>query len=180
MFKTIPFRIIFVTAFSEYAIQAFRFSAIDYLMKPVKVTELREAVAKVSKDMNAMDSYQHIQTLLENLFSPEGDTKKLVISDVNGFSVIRISDIIYLEADRYCTDFHLTGNLRITSTKNLGYYLELLPPEQFIRVHHSYLINIRKVTGYTNQGEILLTENLSCPLSITHKHLFMKLFRKFK
>jgi two-component system LytT family response regulator len=130
--------------------------------------------------MNAMDSYQHIQTLLENLLSPEGEIQKLVISDLNGFSVIRISDIIYLEADRYCTDLHITGNTKITSSKNLGYYLELLPPEQFMRVHNSYIINIRKVTGYTNQGEILLAENLRCPLSTTHKHQFLKHFRKFK
>jgi two-component system, LytTR family, response regulator len=180
MFKTIPFKVIFVTAFSEYAIQAFRFSATDYLMKPVKVGELIEAVDKVKLELNTMDSFQNIITLLENFDSPAGETKKLVIPDLKGFSVIRISEIVYCEADGYCTTFHLAGNSKISSSKNLKYYEELLPAKQFMRVHHSYIINIQHVIGYTHQGEILLSGNQSCPLSAAFKPSFLKHFRKFK
>jgi two-component system, LytTR family, response regulator len=180
MFKSIPFKVIFVTAFSEFAIQAFRYSATDYLMKPVKVGELIEAVDKVKLELATMDSYQNIITLLENFESPDGETKKLVIPDLKGFSVIRISDIVYCEADGYCTTFHLKGNSKIRSSKNLKYYEELLPAEQFMRIHHSYIINIRQVTSYTHQGEILLSENHSCPLSAAFKPSFLKLFKKFQ
>jgi two-component system LytT family response regulator len=180
MFKTIPFKVIFVTAFSEFAIHAFRFSATDYLMKPIKIGELIEAVDKVKLELNTIDSYHNIITLLENFESPAGETKKLVIPDLKGFSVIRISEIVFCEADGYCTTFHMAGNVKISSSKNLKYYEDLLSVEQFMRVHYSYIINIQHVIGYSHQGEILLSGNLSCPLSAACKTPFMKLFRKFK
>jgi two-component system LytT family response regulator len=180
MFSTIPFKVIFITAYSEYAIRAFRFSATDYLMKPVSISELTEAVSKVRRELDTLESFQNISALLENLQSPQTGINKLVIPDNKGFSVIRLSEIIFCQADSYCTIFHLTGNSGLLSSKNLKYYEDLLPPEEFMRVHNSFLVNIRHVTGYTYQGDITMSENRSCPLSIAYKPLFLKLFRKFR
>jgi two-component system, LytTR family, response regulator len=179
MFKTIPFKVIFVTAFSDYAIQAFRFSATDYLMKPVKVGELVEAVVKVRKELDIVDSGRNILTFLENLDSPDGVSKKLVIPDLKGFSVIPLDDIILCEADGYCTNFHLSDHTKTVSSKNLKHYEEMLPEEHFMRVHHSYIINLHKVTGYTHQGEILLAPKLRCPLSAGYKQHFLASFKKY-
>lgn len=180
MFRAVPFKVIFVTAFSDYAIQAFRCAAADYLMKPVKVTELIEAVGKVQRELNQEDSYQVIRTLLNNLESPSGESGKLVIPDQKGFQVINMSDIIFCKADSYCTAFHLVDNAVICSSRNLKYYEELLPKSTFMRVHHSFLVNISQVAGYTNQGEILLKNSRACPLSTAYKAEFLKFFKKFR
>lgn len=180
MFRNVPFKVIFVTAFSDYAIQAFRVSAADYLMKPVKVSELIEAVGKVQRELDRDDSYQIIHALLSNLESPSGESGKLVIPDQKGFQVINTPDIVFCKADGYCTTFHLGDHSVICSSKNLKYYEELLPVSMFMRVHHSFLVNITQVTGYTNHGEILLKNGGICPLSSAYKVAFLKLFKKFK
>lgn len=178
MFDTIDFKVIFVTAFSDYAIQAFRFSASDYLLKPVKVSELIDAVAKVQKELTAMDSYQNIHLLLKKLECPDEASSTLVIHHLKGFEVIKTSDIILCKADGYCTNFLLVEHAKICSSKNLKYYEEILPNEQFMRVHNSYIINIKHVNGYSFDGEIFLSENQSCSLSSAHKQSFLKNFKK--
>jgi two-component system LytT family response regulator len=123
MFKVPPFKVIFVTAYSEYAIRAFRFSAADYLLKPVKVDELVEAVNKVRETIDHTSPVPDIQTLLDNL-SPKETLENLVVSDIKGFTVIRVQTIIQCEGDGYCTHFYLTGGKKVTSSKHLKYYEE--------------------------------------------------------
>jgi two-component system LytT family response regulator len=171
--------VVFVTAYSKYAVQAFRFSAVDYLLKPVKVRELKEAIVKVKKE--SVDfTYQNISALLENLKAPSETKKSLVINDSKGFTIVKTSDIIMCMADGFCTHFSLTGNQKITSSKILKHYEEILCEEQFMRVHHSYIVNIEHVKGYVNQGMILLSEDLSCPLSALHKSAFLNKLKGLK
>ena len=177
MFETIDFKVIFITAFSDYAIQAFRFSATDYLLKPVKVVELIDAVAKVQQELTILDTNQHIHLLLQKLALPDEITKTLVIHHSKGFDVIRTSDIILCKADGYCTNFFMNGHTKICSSKSLKYYEEILPGDQFLRVHNSYIINMNHVKGYTFNGEILLSENQSCFLSSAHKQSFLRNFK---
>jgi two-component system LytT family response regulator len=103
--------------------------------------------------------------------------KNLVISNTKGFDVVKMSDIILCQADGYCTNFIIRGKTRISSSRNLKYYEELLPTTSFMRVHHSYIINIECVTGYSNQEVIVLTEENSCPVSASHKQEFLKMFK---
>jgi len=174
MFDRIDFRIIFVTAYSEYAVKAFRYSAVDYLLKPIKIDELREAVGKVqSRDGNSLNS-ENISALLKNINSTPVSTPTLVIPHLKGFEVLKISDIIMCRADGYCTNFHLTGNRKIISSKNLKQYEDLLPEHNFIRVHHSFLINLNHVCSFTKQGEIVLTEDIKASLGDAYKDGFQK------
>ncbi len=154
-FKTINFKVIFVTAFSEYALRAFRFSATDYLLKPVKVDELVEAVNKVSQEFAFQHTNLNLQILLEGLSHKEPTTNNLVIASTKGFSVIKITDLIMCEADGYCTNFYLSGKEKITSSKNLKHYEGLLMDHPFMRVHHSNIVNINHVKGYSHQGRNL-------------------------
>ncbi len=180
MFETINFKVIFVTAFSVYAVQAFRFSATDFLLKPVKVSELIEAVNKVKDELSLQNSFVNIKVLLDNLAGANSLTENLVIPDSKGFTVIKTSDIIMCEADGYCTRFYLTENVKISSSRNLKYYEELLPKNIFLRTHHSCLVNLQHVKGYSHQEEILMIDNIKCPLSSGNKHTFISYFKNHK
>ena len=179
MFKIINFNVVFITAFSDYAIKAFRVSATDFLLKPVKISELIEAVSKVQQNLEQR-SFQNLAVLMENLEAPSEPIKKLIIPNLKGFAAINPSDIILCEANGYCTNFYLAGNSKTSSSYNLKFYEECLPPKSFLRVHNSYIINLQHVTGYTNQGEILLSEGRSCSLGATKKKAFLKILRQLK
>lgn len=178
-FKTIEFSIIFITAFSEYASMAFRVAAIDFLLKPLKVSELVDAVKKANQNIK-FKSYENIAVLLENLEVPNLQMRKLIIPNQKGFVAIAPSDIIMCEADGYCTNFFLKGNSKISSSHHLKYYEEFLPSNQFLRVHNSFIINLNHVSGYTHLGEIILTDNLRSPLSKTHKQAFQNYYKNRK
>jgi two-component system, LytTR family, response regulator len=175
MFKTPDFKVIFVTAFSEYAIRAFRCSATDYLLKPVKVDELVEAVNKVQKELSTEQNNLNLHTLMESL-AQNNNNHNLVIPNIKGFVVIKTNDLIMCEADGYCTHFFLPGKTKITSSKNLKYYEEILDQQKIIRVHRSYLVNLSHVKSYSHQGEIHLSENISCPLGDNYKQHFLEMF----
>jgi two-component system LytT family response regulator len=178
MFEKVEFRIVFVTAYSEYAVKAFRFSAVDYLLKPVKIDELKEAVDKVRSLGGTYLNSENISALLKNISNTPASNPTLVIPHVKGFEVLRISDIIMCKADGYCTNFHLNGNRKIVSSKNLKQYEDLLPEHNFIRVHHSFLVNLDHVCSFTKQGEIFLTEGIKASLGDAYKDAFTKRFAK--
>ncbi len=150
---------------SDFAAEAFRYKVTDYLIKPVKPKELMEAIKKVQYELKLENSYQskHIKGKRQEVLGPA--SSNLVIYHRKGFDVVKFSEIIYCEASTYCTNFHISGNRTICSSRNLKYYEELLPSEQFMRVHHSFIVNIQHVAGYSNHEEILLSENLKCSLS---------------
>lgn len=180
MFDTVNFKVIFITAFSVYAVQAFRFSATDFLLKPVKISELVDAVNKVKQELTLSNSFENIKALLDNLSGNYSFAGNLVIPDSRGFTVVKISDIILCEADGYCTRFYLTGKTKLSSSRNLKFYEELLPGNMFIRTHHSYIVNLQHVKGYSHQEEILLEDENKCPLSSANKHTFISLFKKHR
>jgi len=179
MFNVINFNVVFVTAFSNYALNAFRVSATDFLLKPVKISELIEAVNKVQQNLRNK-SYQNLTALLENLEAPSGQLRKIIIPNLKGFTAINPSDIILCEADGYCTNFFLSGRSKTSSSYHLKFYEELLPSSNFLRIHKSYIINTDHVIGYTNNGEIMLSEGITCALSDSRKHTFLKIFRHLR
>lgn len=178
-FGHIDFNIIFVTAFAEYAVKAFRLSAVDYLLKPIKIRELVEAVAKVKENINNK-AFQNISVLLENIESPSHQFRKLLVPGLKGTVTINPEDIIMCEADGYCTVFHLNRGRKVTSAYNLKHYEELLSDSSFMRVHNSFIINLDHLEGYNNQGELMLSENNKCPLGTSRKQLFLNTIKKIK
>jgi len=180
LFKSPGFRIIFVTAYSQYAVDAFRFSATDYLLKPVKVDELIEAVNRVAQSLNGKPDGQNLNALIENLSYKDGSLSNLVISDLKGYTVVKIPELIKCEGEGYCTHFYLTDKTKVTSSKNLKYYEELLSQQSMIRVHHSWLVNLHHVKGFTRQGEILMSEGQSVPLGTSYKIRFMDMISKLR
>jgi two-component system LytT family response regulator len=174
MFEKVDFKVIFVTAYSEYAVKAFRFSAVDYLLKPVKIDELVSAVDKVRASKNQTPDNLVISTLLKNLGREPEVPQIFLIPHLKGFEVLKIPEVIMCQADGYCTNIYLTGNRKVVSSKNLKHFNDLLAGNDFIRIHHSFLININHVTGYSRQGEIFLTEENKASLGDSYKNDFIK------
>lgn len=178
LFDHIDFRIIFVTAYSEYAVKAFRVSAVDYLLKPVKIDELKDAIERVKALNSTAAGSDNLSALFDNLKTGPGTTPTLVIPHLKGFEVLKIPEIIMCHAEGYCTNFFMTGNRKVTSSKNLKHFESLLSDHNFIRVHNSYLVNIDHVSGYSKQGEVILSEGNRAGLGDSYKNSFVKRFLK--
>lgn len=178
MFDIIDFKIIFVTAYSEYAVKAFRFSAVDYLLKPVKIDELISAVEKIKSINEQGPGNEFISALIKNISSRSEIPQTLVIPHSKGFEVLKIPEIIMCQADGYCTNIYLTGNRKVVSSKNLKHFDDLLKDHGLIRIHNSYLISINHVTGYNRQGEVFLTGGSKALLGDSYKAEFTRKFNK--
>lgn len=149
-------KIIFVTAYDEYAVKAFRFSAIDYLLKPLDPDLLIAAVEKVENLVIQKVDSSNLEVLYQNLTSTD---KKIVINSHQGQNIIKVSDIIRCEADsNYTTIFHSNGTKTVV-TKSLREYEELLSGDNFFRVHKSHLVNLSFVKSYDLTNNTLTLEN---------------------
>ncbi len=142
------FEVIFVTGFDHYALKAIKFHALDYLLKPIDVQELKQAVNKVKRAFQKSRNTKRLEQLINNLSNPNQGAHKMAIPTASGKEFIAIQDIIRLEADGGCTWFHLKSGRKIISSKNLGEYEKILPDSNtqgehhFIRIHKSHLINL--------------------------------------
>ena len=140
--------VIFVTAHEEYAIKAFRYSAIDYLLKPIIINDLKESIAKISERFNKTDESIKINTLLQN--NPEKKEKqKLVINSETNYQVIEINEIIRMQSSGNYTSFYLKNGNEIISSKPLKYYNTLITEDYFFRIHRSHFINVQFVISFT-------------------------------
>jgi two-component system LytT family response regulator len=180
MFDPIFFKVIFVTGHSQYAIDAFRFAAVDFLLKPIKVAELAEAVRKVKSTLMLTRPINQLQSLIENFSQPQKQNRNLIIADNNGFSVVKTDEIILCQAEGCFTVIYLVNDELINSARNLKYFEEILDPKQFMRVHYSYLINLHHVKRYTSNDEIILTDDLKCNLSRSNKQEFQEYYKNQK
>lgn len=146
--KPVRFEVIFVTAFNDYSLKAFRYSALDYLLKPVNIEELQGAVKRAVEKVRSKHLQSQIEVLLQNMNKPDPSTQKLALPSREGLVFIVIGDIIRCEANGGYTYFHMQNNERIISAKNIKEYEDLLPEKLFFRVHHSHLINLNCIKKY--------------------------------
>jgi two-component system LytT family response regulator len=173
-FTPVPFKVIFVTGHQEYAYEAIKFHAVDYLLKPVSIKELVEAVDTViSIGMN--ESYQRrIENVIHQISNPD----KITLMDSNGFVVIEMREIIKLEANGNYTDIYLTSDRKLTYCRILKEFVDLLSNNpDFVRTHRSYLVHLAHVKSFTNQGIIKLSENNTAHLGDSFREKFMSYFK---
>lgn len=142
----IDFDVIFTTAHDQYAVQAFRLSAIDYLLKPIDYQELIEAVRKVENKTSGVSQEQvaHLKTNMD----PNSDLQRIGIPTKSGIDFVLIHDVLYCEADSNYTYVHLEGNRRLYSARTLKEFEQLLYQDSFCRIHQSYLINLNHLKKY--------------------------------
>lgn len=173
------FELIFTTAHSEFAIKAFRYSATDYLMKPIDTEEFKEAVEKaVQKIKSKQHSVEQI-AFLKEINTEKKLPSKLTIPTLSGYLFISINDIVYCHAIGNYTEFHLINNEKIISSYTLGYYNDLLEPHHFFRVHRSYLINLSQIKMYKKgEGGLLVMNNgEEIEVSRSNKENFLKILK---
>jgi two-component system LytT family response regulator len=171
------FEIIFITAYDHYAIKAIKFSALDYLVKPVEIADLKTAVEKVSEKRKKASGNTALETLLHNLISREKEQQRIAIPSMEGLQFIETGDIIYLEAQSNYSTFHLTGNKKITVSKTLKDFEDLLPASIFIRIHHSTIININCIEKYIKGegGQVIMKNGVSLDVARRKKEEVLKI-----
>ncbi|MBC7867811.1 MAG: response regulator transcription factor [Gloeobacteraceae cyanobacterium ES-bin-316] len=170
------FEVIFVTAHNEYLLQALQYSAADYLLKPVDEDRLVEAVQRVEKKLLAGKKEDWTETLLHNLGNkgnPAG--MRLCLPTLKGFIILKLEEIIYCEAERSYTVFHLEDKKTITVSKPLLDYDTLLNDTFFLRIHKSFLINLRHVKEYQRGegGLVVMSNNAEIEVSRRKKEQFL-------
>lgn len=169
------FYLIFTTAYNQYAIKAIRYAAFDYLLKPVDIEELKSAVNKVELNIHQKLKAQ-IDLLRENLLLPEKKMKRLAVSTLEGILFIDINNITYLEASSNYTLIYLGDKTKITASKTLRDFGELLPSDIFHRVHNSYIVNLNYIKKYIrgDGGLIELTDGGLIEVSRKYKDDFLR------
>lgn len=178
-FDKIPFEVVFVTAYNQYAIQAIRICALDYLLKPLSITDLKNTVERAKERILNQHAHSRYELLLQNLKrNKNAEHHKIAIPARDGLEFIDIKDIIALEADGSYTNIRMTDNRKLLSTRNLKEYEEFLPEDLFFRAHHSFIINLHHIRNY-HKGEggyVVMTDHSSIDISKRKKKEFLERF----
>ncbi|MBC7850329.1 MAG: response regulator transcription factor [Chitinophagaceae bacterium] len=171
------FHVIFTTAYDHYAIKAIRFSAVDYLLKPINLEELQQAVAKAIENIQQKAEGTKIELLIKNLRRPAGEDFSISLSTSEGIEFIQLSTIIRLEANGPYTTFFLKESKKIMVSKNLKEYEMLLTDHGFFRVHNSHIINLKEVRKMvkTDGGYAIMNDDSMIAISPKKKEEFMQL-----
>jgi two-component system LytT family response regulator len=170
------FEIIFVTAHNEYMLQALQYSAADYLLKPVDEDRLIEAVQRAEKRLQEGKKEELTETLLYNIGKAgQPSEMRLCLPTLKGFIILKLDDIIYCEAERSYTVFHLAEKKPVTVSKPLLEYENILDDTSFFRIHKSFLINLKHVKEYQRGegGTVIMSNNAEIEVSRRKKEQFM-------
>ena len=173
------FYVIFTTAFENYALRALKLSAVDYLLKPINADELAAAVKKAGDIIEKTHQESNFQLLLQNLQSNTG-MHKIALPTSEGLTFINVHDIIRCQADGSYTHFFFKSQKKLLVSKKIKEYEELLSPYNFVRVHHSHLVNLDEVTKYVrgDGGYVVMSDGETVYVSKRKKEDFMSALNK--
>ena len=169
-FSTIDFEVIFVTAFDHYAIRAIKFCALDYLLKPIDVLELKEAIGRVGEKLLKARENKQLRIFLENRMYPQ-ETKKIALPTADKVDFVSVDEILRCRGESNYTHIILRGGEQIMVSRTLKEYEELLGEYRFVRVHQSHLVNLREVKSYVKRdgGYLLMSDGTQVPVSKQRK-----------
>jgi two-component system LytT family response regulator len=175
MIDHIDFCIIFTTAYDKFAAKAFRISAVDYLLKPIDSNDLKIAVKKAEEKILASEGAVNIENLLHNIKQP-AQQQKIAFPKRDGYEFIAAEKILYCHAEGAYTNVYLTDTKKFLVSKTLGDIEEMLPPEIFIRIHHSTIVNVNAVTHYikTDGGYVVMNTNEKLMVSKARKEALLE------
>lgn len=174
----VNFETVFVTAFSNYAIQALNQSAAYYLLKPIDIDELVKAVEKIKKERSAQNYTQHARILLDNLRN--SGQQRIMLPTLEGFEIVAINSILYCEADDNFTRFYFEAGKPLLICRTLKYFEDILKDHRFVRIHRSYLINPGHVIRYSKGkgGSVTMKNDQELEISPNKKQEFLDLFER--
>lgn len=181
--KPVSFEVVFVTAFNEYALKAFKYAAVDYLLKPVSITDLKESVERIKKKVQIPSvNNQRVDELLNSLKEPSNHSNILSLPSLRGMDFVELKEVIFMEASGNYVEINFINGKRLIVTKTLKDMEDLLPRENFYRIHHSYIVNMLHVSRYVNGrgGQVVLTDGTPITVAVRKKIGFISLLKKFK
>lgn len=172
--KDYDFQLIFVTAYDQYAMKAIKFSAFDYLLKPVDIEELKQAVTRLDKK-DLENTSRKAEVLKENYKSPNA-FGKIAIPTMEGYLFVKTNSVVHLEAERNYTMVYLENNTKQITSRTLKDFEEMLPEDLFFRCHHSHIVNLKFIDRYIKGegGQIILENGKSITVSRRKKEDFLK------
>lgn len=176
--RNVNFEIIFVTGYDEYAIDAFKISATDYLLKPISSDNLIEAVHKAERHIQDKITNDRYQILFDNMQEKSSINRKIGIPSINGIDFVRVDDIVVCEGDQKYTNVILESGLKIMSSYNIGEFNRILESSGFFLSHRSHLINMTKIKQYQKDGTIVLENGMTAPLARRRKEEFLLRIKK--
>ena len=168
------FETVFITAFSEYSLQALNLSAAYYILKPINIQELITAVEKVENVINEKQQFNRNKVLLENLKNPK-EKQQIILPTQNGFDVVKLKDIVRFQADGNFTQVHILGEKKKLICRFLKYFQELLS-YPFVRIHRSHIINVEYLKSYQKGkgGYVIMQDGSEVEVSESYKQDFLK------
>lgn len=174
-FDTIDFEVIFVTAYDQFALKAFRFSAVDYLLKPIVYEDLIDAVGKVETRLQEKKPYHNLEAVLSNVKFLQHHSPNVAISTTEGLEFVAVENILYCEADKNYCFIHMTDGKKILLSKTLKDIEGVLELHEFCRIHQSYLVNCKYIKKYVRGqgGYIVLNNGKDLPVSRAKKEEFL-------
>ncbi len=173
--SNIDFEIVFTTAYDSYAVDAFKFSALDYLLKPIDEDDLSLTIDKLKKKTSLKDVSKKVEVLFHNLEDKTNQVKKIAIPTLEGLTFIKVSDIIRCQSDINYTHIFLEGKKKITVAKTLKHFEDLLDQYNFFRTHQSHLINLSYIDKYVKGkgGYVLMSDGTHIEVAVRRKEGFM-------
>lgn len=173
--------VIFTTAFNQYAIKAFKFSAVDYLLKPIDIVDLKDSVERAEQRVKQNQISRSLESLMSNLSENNRKLKKIGLPVQGGVQYFPLEEIVRLQSQSNYTTFYLTKGREFLISKTLKEYDELLSDQGFVRVHQSHLINLDHISQYqkADGGYVVLTDGSNVPLSKNYKDNFLAALNKF-
>lgn len=173
------FRVVFITAYSDYALKAFQFNALDFLLKPFSPIEFRNAVEKVIKSIGDESRRFELEQAYHNLSQKEDKAKRLILKTQDEVYIVTLAEIIYLASDNNYCNFYLADGRIILISQPLKFYEKKLDGFGFVRVHQSYLINMEHISSFKRRsGQVLMSNKTELPVSANRKNELIAYFDK--
>lgn len=178
--EPLSFEVIFVTAYNQYALEAFDFNAVGYITKPIATEKLITAVEKATKKISDQKYTEQIFSLLENIQHKQGG-EKIALPTLQGLQFIKLDQINYCESNGNYTTFYLLNNTKIMVSRQLGVCEKLLPEDTFIRIHDKHLINLSTIKEYIkgSGGEVILEDGTMLSVAARRKNELLSRFEKW-
>ncbi len=172
---SVNFELIFTTSYDQYAIKAIRFSALDYLLKPIDREELIQAVARVSQRLQSPSDLQ-LELLLQKIHTPKSPIMKIALPTMEGLQMVDVDSIVSCSSDSNYTNFFLKNNRKMTVSRTMKDVEDLLADYSFLRVHHSFLINLNEINKYVKGegGYLIMSDGTSIDVSRSRKDMLLR------
>ncbi|MFT3908373.1 MAG: LytTR family DNA-binding domain-containing protein [Ferruginibacter sp.] len=178
-FTEINFEIIFVTAYDQYAIDAFQYASIDYLLKPVNIAKLKKSIERVQQRLNEKTSVLNYQLLLEQIKKQDDAEQKIQLSSASEQYPVKYNDILYCIADGSYTFVHMVNDKKFHASKNLKQFTAELPASIFFRIHNGHLVNLNHVSKIIKGvgGSVIMSDGKELEIAVRRKEEFLKIFK---